>query len=68
LTDCSDVVRTHLDKLERLSAAGKSFSSFDAEQAKRDDRRAAWTYRLLHSQGSAATVRSLDEQQMSAEA
>jgi hypothetical protein len=60
-------VRTHLDKLERLSAAGKSFSSFDAEQAKRDDRRAAWTYRLLHSQGSAATVRSLDEQQMSAE-
>nr|WP_092681182.1 DUF6538 domain-containing protein [Rhodopseudomonas pseudopalustris] len=62
-----DVVRTHLDKLERLAAAGKSCSSFDADQAKRDDRRAAWTYRLLHSQGSAAIVGSLDEQQMSAE-
>jgi hypothetical protein len=49
-----DVVTTHLNKLGRLSAAAKSFPDFDAGQAKRDDRRAAWSYRLLHSQGSSA--------------
>src|SRR5260370_13235403 len=37
-----DVVTNHLDKLERLSAAAKSFANFDASQAERDDRRAAW--------------------------
>ena len=45
-----DVVTTHLHKLERLAAAAKSFPAFDAAQAKRDDRRAAWSYRLLHAQ------------------
>jgi hypothetical protein len=36
-----DVVTTHLSKLERLSAAAKSFPEFDPAQAKHDDRRAA---------------------------
>jgi hypothetical protein len=31
-----NVVTTHLNKLERLSAAAKSFPEFDAAQAKRD--------------------------------
>jgi hypothetical protein len=62
-----DVVTKHLDKLQRSSAAAKSFPNFDASQAKRDDRRAAWTYRLLHAQGPCAVVRPNDEQQMSAE-
>jgi hypothetical protein len=59
-----DVVTTHLHKLERLAAAAKSFPAFDAAQAKRDDRRAAWCYRLLHAQGSSAVVRPADEEQM----
>jgi integrase len=62
-----NVVTTHLNKLERLSAAAKSFPEFDAGQAKRDDRRAAWSYRLLHAQGSSAVVRPADEEQMSAD-
>jgi integrase len=62
-----NVVTTHLNKLERLSAAAKSFPEFDAGQAKRDDRRAAWCYRLLHAQGSSAVVRPVDEEQMSAD-
>lgn len=62
-----DVVTKHLNKLERLSAAAKSFAGFDAAQAERDDRRAAWAYRLLHAQGSSAVVRPTDETQMSAE-
>lgn len=62
-----DVVTKHLNKLERLSAAAKSFVGFDAAQAERDDRRAAWAYRLLHTQGSNAVVRPTDEAQMSAE-
>jgi integrase len=62
-----DVVTTHLHKLERLAAAAKSFPEFDAARAERDDRRAAWSYRLLHAQGTSAVVRPLDEQQMSAD-
>jgi hypothetical protein len=62
-----DVVTTHLHKLERLAAAAKSFPEFDAAQAERDDRRAAWSYRLLHVQGPSAVVRPLDEEQMSAD-
>lgn len=50
-----------------MSAAAKSFAGFDAAQAERDDRRAAWAYRLLHTQGSNAIVRPTDETQMSAE-
>jgi hypothetical protein len=57
----------HLNKLERLSAAAKSFPEFDASQAERDDRRAAWAYRLLHVQGPSAVVRPDDAQQMLAE-
>jgi hypothetical protein len=60
-----DVVTKHLIKLERLSAAAKSFPNFDASQAERDDRRAAWAYRLLHAQGASAVVRPNDETQMS---
>ena len=33
----------------------------------RDDRRAAWSYRLLHAQGPSAVVRPLDEEQMLAD-
>ena len=62
-----DVVTTHLSKLERLSAAAKSFPEFDPAQAKRDDRRAAWCYRLLHAQGPTAVVRPSDEEQMAAD-
>jgi hypothetical protein len=62
-----DVVTTHLSKLERLSAAAKSFPEFDPAQAKRDDRRAAWSYRLLHAQGPTAVVRPPDEEQMAAD-
>jgi len=62
-----DVVTKHLNKLERLSAAAKSFANFNAAQAERDDRRAAWAYGLLHTQGSRAVVRPTDETQMSAE-
>jgi hypothetical protein len=62
-----DVVTAHLSRLERLSAAAKSFPNFDASQAERDDRRAAWAYRLLHAQGSSAVVRPADEEQMSAD-
>jgi integrase len=62
-----DVVTKHLHKLERLSAAAKSFPEFDASQAKRDDRRAAWSYRLLHAQGASAVVRPADEEQMAAD-
>jgi hypothetical protein len=62
-----NVVTTHLNKLERLSAAAKSFPEFDATQAKRDDQRASWSYRLLHAQGTSAVVRPSDEEQMSAE-
>jgi integrase len=62
-----DVVTRHLNKLERLSAAAKSFPEFDPSQAKRDDRRAAWSYRLLHAQGMAAVVRPSDEVQMAAD-
>jgi hypothetical protein len=54
-------------QLKRLSAAAKSFATFDAAQAERDDRRAAWAYRLLHTQGSNAVVRPTDETQMRAE-
>jgi integrase len=62
-----DVVTKHLIKLERLSAAAKSFPNFDASQAERDDRRAAWAYRLLHAQGASAVVRPNDEMEMSAD-
>jgi hypothetical protein len=62
-----EVVTKHLNKLERLAAAAKSFPNFDAAQAERDDRRGAWTYRLLHAQGPGAVVRSTDEPQMSAD-
>jgi integrase len=62
-----NVVITHLNKLERLSAAAKSFPEFDAAQAKRDDCRASWSYRLLHAQGASAVVRPSDEEQMSAD-
>jgi integrase len=62
-----DVVTRHLNRLERLSAAAKSFPEFDPAQAKRDDRRAAWSYRLLHAQGMAAVVRQSDEVQMAAD-
>jgi integrase len=62
-----DVVTTHLNKLERLSAAAKSFPEFDPAQAERDDRRAAWSYRLLHAQGPSAVVRPPDEEHMSAD-
>jgi hypothetical protein len=62
-----DVVTKHLNKLERLSAAAKSFPVFDAAKAARDDRRAAWSYRLLHAQGSSAVVRPADEEQMAAD-
>jgi integrase len=62
-----NVVTTHLNKLERLSAAAKSFPEFDAAQAKRDDRRASWSYRLLHAQGSSAVVRPADEEQLLAD-
>jgi integrase len=62
-----DVVTKHLNKLERMSAAAKSFPNFDASQAERDDRRAAWAYRLLHAQGACAVVRPTDETQMSAD-
>ncbi|ABE61758.1 hypothetical protein Nham_0896 [Nitrobacter hamburgensis X14] len=62
-----DVVTKHLNKLERLSAAAKSFPNFDAAQAERDDRRAAWAYRLLHAQGPGAVVRPTDETEMSAD-
>jgi hypothetical protein len=62
-----DVVTKHLNKLERLSAAAKSFPDFDASQAGRDDRRATWAYRLLHAQGPYAVVRPNDEQQMLAD-
>jgi hypothetical protein len=50
-----------------LSAAAKSFANFDASQAERDDRRAAWAYRLLHAQGAGAVVRPSDEREMSAD-
>jgi hypothetical protein len=36
-----DVVTKHLNKVERLSAAAKSFPNFNASHAERDDRRAA---------------------------
>ena len=62
-----DIVTKHLNKLERLSAAEKSFANFDASQAERDDRRAAWAYRLLHAQGAGAVVRPGDEREMSAD-
>jgi hypothetical protein len=62
-----NVVTTHLNKLERLSAAAKSFPEFNAAQAKRDDQRASWSYRLLHAQGASAVVRPSDEEQMSAD-
>jgi hypothetical protein len=62
-----DVVTKHLNKLERLSASAKSFAGFDASQAERDDRRAAWTYRLLHAQGVSATVRPAHENHMQAD-
>jgi hypothetical protein len=62
-----DVVTAHLNKLERLSAAAKSFPEFDPTQAERDDRRAAWSYRLLHAQGPSAVVRPSDEEHMSAD-
>jgi hypothetical protein len=62
-----DVVTTHLHKLERLAAAAKSFSAFDAAQAASDDRRTAWCYRLLHAQGPSAVVRPPNEEHMSAD-
>ncbi len=62
-----DVVTKHLNKLERLSASAKSFPGFDASQADCDDRRVAWTYRLLSAQGPAAIVRPVDESQMLAD-
>ena len=61
------VVTKHLYKLERMSAAAKSFENFDASQAARDDKRSAWAYRLLHGQGRSAFVRSVDEEAMTAE-
>jgi hypothetical protein len=51
-----DVVTTHPHKLERLAAAAKSFSEFDAALAERDDRRVAWSCRLLHAQGPSPVV------------
>lgn len=62
-----DVVTTHLSKLERLSAAAKSFPEFDPAEAKRDDLRAAWSYRLLHAQGPTAAVRPPDVERMAAD-
>jgi hypothetical protein len=35
------VVATHMDKLDRVAAAAKANPGFDAERARRDDRRAA---------------------------
>jgi hypothetical protein len=60
-----DVVTKHLNKVERLSAAAKSFPNFNASHAERDDRRAASAYRLLHAQGPSAVVRPIDETQKS---
>ncbi len=61
------VVTTHLDKLERVAAAAKSFESFDAGQARVDDKRAFWAYKLLDAQGFCAVVRPEDRAEMSAD-
>jgi hypothetical protein len=61
------VVDQHMTKLERVAIAAKSSRDFNIDQARADDRRAHWTYRLLDAQGSGAVVRSQDRTQMTLE-
>ena len=42
-----EAVVTHLAKLHRVAAAGRSAADFNRAEAARADPRAAWTYRLL---------------------
>jgi len=55
-----DVLLKHLAKLDRVAAAAKLAPGFDRAQAEREDRRAAWVYRLLDAQGPNAHVSDAD--------
>lgn len=58
------VVATHLVKLDRVAAAGKSMPFFDASEAARMDVCVAWAYRLFDAQGADARVRDEDRDAM----
>ena len=55
-----DVLTRHLAKLERVAAVAKLAPDFDRGEAERDDRLAAWVYRLLDAQGANAAVTDAD--------
>lgn len=61
------IVDGHLSKLDRVAFAAKCAPGFDPERAKREDKRAFWTYALLDAQGFTAVVRAEDRLDMSAD-
>jgi hypothetical protein len=58
------VVDRHLTKLDRVALVAKGFTGFDPDQARRDDRRAFWTYSLLDASGPYAEVTDNDHVRM----
>ena len=56
-----EVLTQHLAKLDRVAAVAKLAPGFDRLQAEREDRRAAWVYRLLDAHGPNAHVSDADQ-------
>lgn len=61
------VVEKQLAKLDLVALAAKNGPGFAVDQARRDDRRALWTYTLLDAQGHGAAVGPEDHDRMVAE-
>ncbi|KPF96146.1 hypothetical protein IP86_17085 [Rhodopseudomonas sp. AAP120] len=58
------VVDRHLTKLDRVALVAKGSTGFDPDQARRDDKRAFWTYSLLDARGPYAEVTDNDHVRM----
>ncbi len=56
-----EVLTQHLAKLDRVAAVAKLAPGFDRLRAEREDRRAAWVYRLLDAHGPNAHVSDADQ-------
>jgi integrase len=62
-----EVLVQHLAKLDRVAAVAKLEPGFDRLRAEREDRRAAWAYRLLDAHGPNAHVSDADQAAMLAD-
>lgn len=61
------VAKRELQKLDLLAAVAKTSAAFNAEQAMQEDKRAGWTFKLLHAKGIHATIGQADVERMKAD-